>query len=127
MEMVTAAMFVFREERGGELVGPTHGRGGKRKTLRMRMKTARRSPVRRRTVRKRTTAMRTTRLSEAARGGTGTERDEARTLRRPRTTTYLPTTTPANTAVFQITLSWWVPSEAYFLISLVCSHVKRFI
>lgn len=124
VEMVTAAMFVFREERGGELVGPTRGRGGKRKTLKTRMKTARRSPARRRTVRKRTTATRTTRSSEAERGGTATERGGARTRRRPRTMTCLPTTTPANTAVFQITPSWWVPSESCFLVSLICLRVK---
>lgn len=98
-----------RGGRGGRSGGPTLGHVAKRKAPRRRKTaTARRSRARRRRAKRRMTATRTTRWSGAERGGTATERGGALTRRRPRTTTCLPTTIPANTAVFQITRSWWV-------------------
>lgn len=101
-------VLVLRGERDGRFGGRTHERAVKRKAPKTTTQT--RSPVKTRRVRKRMTATKTTRLSGAERGGIATEKDEARTRQHPQTTTYLQMTTPANIVVFQITLSWWVPT-----------------
>lgn len=78
------------------------------------MTPATRSRAKRRRARKRTTATRTIRWSAAEGGGIATGSDTARTPPHPRTMTYLQTMTPANTAVFRITPSWWVlPGRAF--------------
>lgn len=105
---LTQHVFCFRGERGEGFDGPTHERDVKRKARTTKATTtATKSQATRRRVRKRMTAMKTTRWSEARRGVIVIENDEARTPRLPQMTTYLQTTTPANTVVFQITLSWW--------------------
>lgn len=100
----------FRRERGEGFGGPTLGRAAERKTRKTRTKTATRNPAKKTRARRKTTAMKTTRLSVQERGGTVTEKGEARTPRPHPTKIYLPMTTLANTAVFQITQSWWVKS-----------------
>lgn len=102
--------FVFlRGGRGGRSGGPTLGRAAKSAALTRRRGAATTRRARRTTARRRrTTATKTTRWSAAGRGATATGRGGARTRTRPRTTTCPPTTTPASTAVFRTTRSWWV-------------------